>query len=1700
MSLWEQRVARARQLWTNGDHAAAEHELRAVWADGDFDAAAHAAWLLGALLDEHDDAGGARAIYQRAIDSGHPIYAQLAAIALGRLLFNADDLTAAQAVLRIAADGTAPDAAGHANALLAQVLHTLGDTTGAREAHGRALTCNDPGVIELAREVNLPGLGERSAEADLQVAHEHALRLLDQGRDHEAEPILRRLLDSGHPNYGSLGAAKLYTLHVEDSETARRMAERIIAYRHPEHLGWGYLLLGGVLADLDEAVAAADAFQRAAEDPHPDVRLHALIRLGMQLCDLGRSDEARETYQQVINTRHPRYSVEALGVLGELQRDEGDIAGAVGTFGRVADSGHPEKAPLAAYNMGVLLYEHGDRDAAAEAFRRATEAEDPHLAHQAALALSTMDQFDGRDDPVGDDAEQLVRRAREAAAAGDFATAQADYQQVIDLGLGFWSVLAANSLGLVEAAAGDMDRARRALRWAAMSDDGSLAQDGAFRHALLGEQPAHRLLPALLQLENNDETLLDQLVAGAAPEVRDLASVVKAERLMTIDASSAVEMLSGLVESPNLLARTKAAHLLADWLVRDQRHDEAQALLNRVVGEGHPALRPWAATFLGDVLLDRGDFDGTIAAFETALGTGHPTVLGEVFGKLALMYRTWDRHDDLLDLYRRTAAGSHPEFAPQAAFLLGEEFVQADDLESALDLFAQAADSSSTAAPAAAFGMHAIRQEFESARASFRALTDDDKPHQVATQLCLNLADRYQSRGAVEFTEWALRLVVEAGHAAGVQQGWLLLGALRNELGDADGAAAAWEQAARGGNADEAAVAKCSLANLLSGRGEPDRADALLAEVAGGEAGNAAEAALKLGVFREERGDLDGAIEAFRRAESVGSRGEAAHATANIAILLARQGKAEPARQAFERVISSGVPGVAAYAALELGNMLRDAGDEAGAKAAYERALEFDEPDVTPYVYRQMGAETAEQRGFRLIREGDVEGARAAIREHYGSARVADFWCAACTDPAAAAPILGGASGEDLQVCSELGLEFGRALASSDPNARAFFRMVADHGHPSLAPKAQIALGELAEQRGERAMALVWYRCASAAEVPEAVARAGVLLGQLLVRLNDREGAKSACRHVIAAGSGAATVDAGLLLGHIYYGAGDVAEAKEIWDRSEESAESPAQFGAALHHRIALLGEMTDEALELLRRATTSPDPITAVLGMALLGERAGDQTGAFHWFGTAAELGVPGHSYTARGDTVRGRLGELLLAHGDRDAARIQFERVSRCDAPEIAALGEFGLGLIRYEENDFAGAVAAFVKTTSYVSDGELAESALNNVRVVLDGQRAGGDHLGAAETLRRLVEVVPEHHVAEWAYEVGAELVEAGDCDAALIYLRCAVQIGAPEPAPAAVLALGEVLHRRGDLVGARQAYEQVLAAGDERHAEVAQYRLVELPNDDGPGEAQEFLPSPENVQAPESVQDPENVQAPESVQDPESVQGPEMTATLRLKLHDVGDRAGVIEAFREAADSADDRFPPMATYALAQSLRQEGKFDQARQTYLRLIESEPDDRYAGEALLELASMAFHAEDDTQAREWSLRAWESADPELSAKAAMNLGVIAKRRRDFDTATPWFLALIDLGHSTAALAAAHLAEMHYWREEHAEAIRHYEYTLANTEDRELVAEAAYRVGEIHYRRGEVQQARELLGRAARTEDPAYAHQATRLLARLGS
>jgi tetratricopeptide (TPR) repeat protein len=115
------------------------------------------------------------------------------------------------------------------------------------------------------------------------------------------------------------------------------------------------------------------------------------------------------------------------------------------------------------------------------------------------------------------------------------------------------------------------------------------------------------------------------------------------------------------------------------------------------------------------------------------------------------------------------------------------------------------------------------------------------------------------------------------------------------------------------------------------------------------------------------------------------------------------------------------------------------------------------------------------------------------------------------------------------------------------------------------------------------------------------------------------------------------------------------------------------------------------------------------------------------------------------------------------------------------------------------------------------------------------------------------------------------------------------------------------------------------------------------------------------------------------------------------------------------------------------------------------------------------------------------------------MYLGALAKRERDFPEALGWYQRVIDSGDTESGMAAAHLGELCYWLNDRDGAVRYYELTLGLTEQPELVAEAAFRLGEIRYAHGDLTVARRMLRLAAGTDDSTFAADAEELLAKLG-
>ena len=179
------RGRRPRSTWATfsaeqGDADGAKAAYQRAIDSGHAKWAPMAAYGLGVVLADRGDADGARAAYQRAIDSGHADWAPKSAVGLGNLLSDQGDADGAKAAYRRAIDSGHANWAPMAAFNLGVVLADRGDADGARAAYQRAI---DSGHADWA-PMGAVGLG---------------VLLADRGDVDGARAAYQRAIDSGTP-------------------------------------------------------------------------------------------------------------------------------------------------------------------------------------------------------------------------------------------------------------------------------------------------------------------------------------------------------------------------------------------------------------------------------------------------------------------------------------------------------------------------------------------------------------------------------------------------------------------------------------------------------------------------------------------------------------------------------------------------------------------------------------------------------------------------------------------------------------------------------------------------------------------------------------------------------------------------------------------------------------------------------------------------------------------------------------------------------------------------------------------------------------------------------------------------------------------------------------------------------------------------------------------------------------------------------------------------------------------------------------------------------------------------------------------------------------------------------------------------------------------------------------------------------------
>ncbi|MGP3910140.1 hypothetical protein [Nonomuraea sp. 10N515B] len=1672
----------AMTCWKAGELDRAAALFRQIAATGD----PEASHLLAGLLQEQGDLEGAEAAHRSVIQSGDPVFGQRSAMAMGMMLVTAKEWPAAHRVLTIASDGADFEVAALAETAMVLVCTQLGDARGAQQALERARRCDSPAVAELAARLELPEFHQDPASAR---------ELYEQAED---EDDYRVLLTCGDPHVVSLSAFQLYRVYAEegDFDAARAVCEHAIAVGHPDHLATAHKLLGAVLVDLGEYTESAAAYRVAAEDPRPDVRLPSLIELAKVTAQLGDEDETKAIFRRVIASGQREYVVQAQTCLAQMHTEAGEVSEALAALRTVLEAGEGEWASVCVTLLGLLLVQHPQAyDEVMELARLAAGHVDPDAAFKARLLLDHDDRRQPLADPVEEQAVQDIDAALDHLRAGDLAEARRLLRGACDCGAPAQSIRAMMALAELELGEGDREQADELLTYVAEGEDVVQGFAAAFLLHLLriSGEDLHPVLRAVIdhQRLGREEglTRYHETMSHADPAVAAVGTAVFAQVLASFGyaLSETSRLLHDAAESGEPLALSYAA-ALAKEILPDR--EEAVALLRRARAEGHPVLAPWVGYLLGGLVED--EPAEARAAYTMALDSAHQGLRSEAAGSLAALF---EQQGDLLAacrLHERRIAGESGDEAGRSAWLLGLTWTRLDDLAAARRAFELA-----TGEPPAMgrFARRLLDRDFDGAAEALAGVPEGGNAL-LTSMLGMESAHAWQRRGETAAADAALSLVAAAGHPDFRQEADCYLGALRNEAGDKLGAIEAWSRAAEGENEGLAAMALSDLArvrqelgqlgeaaeacrrvvrdgderrradatvrlaDVLVASGEPEEARALLAAFG-------AEGRLYLAGMLRDHGDLTAALTVLTTPHtddassadgaSAPSGGDGGGEARLLGELLARTGDLAGAKEAFERAVAAGSES-AGGTLVTAARLLAEAGDAEYARAAYQRAAALDEDGWAAAVARvRLGTGTAEERGWVLAADGDRQEAIAALAEVVGSAALAELVLVLDDgDVPHARRLLAALAGDDRRDGLVHALRVARGK-DDEATARRLYRLVIELAGRETAgaaretaaedrqtvAEAYLSLGASWAEAGEPGRAELCFLPAT--EHPETAHAAWHNLAIVRERRGDLAGAVEALRSGMPGTA--------VALAEMLDERGDAAGVRQALADGAAGGDLECLRLLVTH----LVGEWEHEAAaQAAEWAVATGDPRTVATGYWGWGDAyrgLGDLAGAAQMYRKGIDSGfpplIPG---------LRTNLAKVLYDMGEQAGAYEEAEAAAAAGEPDTAAIGHIMIGCWRHDEGDVLGAAEAFAAAAA--TGAELAGEALGNLRALAHEEFERGAHDAAGQVLELMGEPG-----AEVARELGRKCTDPA---AVRAYFERAGR------GPFTELDVADRLAALGERAEARAIFERLSEHGEPEVRFVAGGRLLELL--DGEGDDEAFY-------------DVARRQAADADSPIRGVFG----SLLGMLQDNRGDTTESLRTLREAAAGGE----PIALATLAQTLVGAGMVDEGRETYLRVLDA-GDDGLAARAMVALGQ-SYHDEDEERAREWYVRAVEAGDGHTGALAAMYLGALAKRNRDFPEALTWYQRVIDAGDCESGMAAAHLGELCYWLGDRDGALRYYELTLELTEQADLVAEAACRLGEIRYERGDLALARRMLEAAAGTGDPAFAPQAELLLEKMG-
>lgn len=136
----------------------------------------------------------------------------------------------------------------------------------------------------------------------------------------------------------------------------------------------------------------------------------------------------------------------------------------------------------------------------------------------------------------------------------------------------------------------------------------------------------------------------------------------------------------------------EAALKLGEIQAHFRRHKKARAAFDQAIGSGHPDYAAAASNSLGNLLRQDGDQDGARAAYQQAIESGHHEWAPVAAANLGMMLADAGDAAGARDAFRQAASSGHPVHAPWTAIRLAGLLEQVGDTTGALAAYQVAAD------------------------------------------------------------------------------------------------------------------------------------------------------------------------------------------------------------------------------------------------------------------------------------------------------------------------------------------------------------------------------------------------------------------------------------------------------------------------------------------------------------------------------------------------------------------------------------------------------------------------------------------------------------------------------------------------------------------------------------------------------------------------------------------------------------------------------------------------------------------------------------------------------------------------------------------------------------------------------------------------------------------------------------------------